>query len=152
MATPLHWRATGLTMERCVAGDCRDVVVDYAAALVFQRMDGVSGSVVVRTSLKQKDLMSPDLWEKMSPSVTLNARGNPSKAVACHPVHSPEARNCARMVLNSSRKFDKHGDWHMFLFVISGAITFSSLGTRSRMYADRYWYWSVPQWLERTSR
>jgi glycosyltransferase involved in cell wall biosynthesis len=44
------------------------------------------------------------------------------------------------MVLNSSRKFDKHGDWHMFLFVFRGAYYLLFARHKIREYADRYWY------------
>lgn len=44
------------------------------------------------------------------------------------------------LVLNSSRKFDKHGDWHMFPLVLRGA--FYVLFARGKLteYARRYWY------------
>jgi glycosyltransferase involved in cell wall biosynthesis len=44
------------------------------------------------------------------------------------------------LVLNSCRKFDKHGDWHMFPFVLRGA--FYLLFARGKLteYARQYWY------------
>ncbi len=48
------------------------------------------------------------------------------------------------MVLNSSRKFDKHGDWHMFLFVFRGAYYLLFARHKIREYADRYWYEERP--------
>jgi len=44
------------------------------------------------------------------------------------------------MVLNSSRKWDKHGDWHMFSDVGRGAFYLLFARHRLKEYAQRYWY------------
>ena len=43
-------------------------------------------------------------------------------------------------VLNSSRKWDKHGDWHMFPDVLRGAFYLLLARRKLRDYARRYWY------------
>ena len=44
------------------------------------------------------------------------------------------------LVLNSSRKWDKHGDWHMFSDVVRGAFYLLFARRKLRDYARRYWY------------
>jgi glycosyltransferase involved in cell wall biosynthesis len=44
------------------------------------------------------------------------------------------------LVLNSSRKFDKHGDWHMIPGVFRGAFYFLFARRKLSDYARRYWY------------
>ena len=44
------------------------------------------------------------------------------------------------LVLNSSRKWDKHGDWHMFPDVVRGAFYLLFARRKLRDYARRYWY------------
>jgi glycosyltransferase involved in cell wall biosynthesis len=44
------------------------------------------------------------------------------------------------LVLNSSRKWDKHGDWHMFPDVFRGAFYLLFSRQRLKDYARRYWY------------
>ncbi|MHB8972759.1 MAG: glycosyltransferase [Pirellulaceae bacterium] len=44
------------------------------------------------------------------------------------------------LVLNSSRKWDKHGDWHMFADVVRGAFYLLFARRKLRDYARRYWY------------
>jgi glycosyltransferase involved in cell wall biosynthesis len=43
-------------------------------------------------------------------------------------------------VLNSSRKWDKHGDWHMFPDVLRGGFYLLFARHRLKEYAQRYWY------------
>lgn len=44
------------------------------------------------------------------------------------------------LVLNSSRKWDKHGDWHMFSDVGRGAFYLLFARRKLKDYARRYWY------------
>jgi glycosyltransferase involved in cell wall biosynthesis len=44
------------------------------------------------------------------------------------------------VVLNSSRKFDKHGDWHMIPDVLRGAFYLLFARHKLNEYARRYWY------------
>jgi glycosyltransferase involved in cell wall biosynthesis len=44
------------------------------------------------------------------------------------------------LVLNSSRKFDKHGDWHMIPDVLRGAFYLLFARRKLKDYARRYWY------------
>jgi len=43
-------------------------------------------------------------------------------------------------VLNSSRKFDAHGDWHMIPDVLRGAFYLLFARRKLKEYARRYWY------------
>jgi len=47
-------------------------------------------------------------------------------------------------VLNSSRKFDRHGDWHMIPDVLRGAFYLLFARQKLRQYARRYWYEDRP--------
>lgn len=44
------------------------------------------------------------------------------------------------MVINSSRKWDKHGDWHMIADVFRAGYYFLFARHRIKEYAQRYWY------------
>jgi hypothetical protein len=44
------------------------------------------------------------------------------------------------VVLNSTRKFDKHGDWHMIFDLLRGAFYLLFARHRLKQYARRYWY------------
>lgn len=44
------------------------------------------------------------------------------------------------LVLNSSRKFDKHGDWHMIPDVLRGGFYLLFARRKLQEYARRYWY------------
>jgi glycosyltransferase involved in cell wall biosynthesis len=46
----------------------------------------------------------------------------------------------AALVLNSSRKWDQHGDWHMIPDVLRAAFYFVFAQQKLREYAQRYWY------------
>ena len=44
------------------------------------------------------------------------------------------------MSLNSSRKWDTHGDWHVFRDLARMALALLVSRTRFRTHVQRYWY------------
>ena len=44
------------------------------------------------------------------------------------------------VVLNSSRKWDRHGDWHMFPDVLRAAFYLLFARRKLKDYARRYWF------------
>lgn len=44
------------------------------------------------------------------------------------------------LVINSARKFDKHGDWHMIPDVLRAAYYLLFARDKFKAYANRYWY------------
>lgn len=69
----------------------------------------------------------------------LGTSRNPKQKLATR-FTAKKIRIPSAMVLNSSRKFDKHGDWHMIPDVLRGAFYILFARQKLRQYARRYWY------------
>ena len=134
--------ATGLTMERWSLG----IATTFCLILPPLWLIGIDGGVWFcrrsdfhavggydETLLFGEDV---DFLRRLK---RLGARRQPKQKLAtrftARRIETPPA-----VALNSSRKWDKHGEWHMVPDVVRGAFCLLFARRKLRDYARRYWY------------
>jgi glycosyltransferase involved in cell wall biosynthesis len=134
--------ATGLVMERWSWG----IAATWYAIMPSLRLLGLDGGVWFcrRTDFaavggfNENRLFAEDV-DFLTRLKKLGARRRPKQRLATHATAKKLGLPPA-LVLNSTRKFDRHGDWHMFGDVVRAAGFFVFSRARLREYAWRYWY------------
>ena len=142
-ALRLHRRGYGTDDGAVVVGNCGHVLHDPAAAMALSASMAACGSAVVPTSTQSEGMTRPcrlaRMWTSLRRLKRLGASRRPKQKLAtrftARKIGIPPA-----LVLNSSRKWDKHGDWHMFPDVVRGAFYLLFARRKLKDYARRYWY------------
>jgi len=134
--------ATGITMERWSLGIAAtwyaimpplwlcslDGGVWFCRRSDFQEIGGYSETVPLGEDV-----------EFLRRLKRLGAGRNPKQKLATR-FTARKIKISPTLVLTSCRKFDKHGDWHMFPFVLRGAFYLLFARRKLTEYARRYWY------------
>ena len=134
--------ATGLTMERWSLG----IAVTWYLVmppLWFLRMDGgvwfCRRSDFVETGGFDESRPVGEDVAFLSRLKRLGAKRRPKQRLATRFTARKLGLSPA-LVINSSRKWDKHGDWHMIADVFRGAYYLLFARHKFREYVARYWY------------
>ena len=133
---------TGLTMERWSLG----IRATYYAILPLLMMNGIDGGVWFCRQSDFEEVGGYDESVKAAEDVRF-LRSLQRLGKSRTPREKLVTRFAARrfglepaMVINSARKFDKHGDWHLFADALL-TVPRMLLSAKVRDdYIDRYWY------------
>jgi len=134
--------ATGLVMERWSLG----IAVTWYAVMPLLWLLNLDGGVwfcaradfVALGGYNERRMFGEDV-DFLTRLKRLGARRRPKQRMAGHWTAKRLGLPPA-LVLNSTRKFDKHGDWHMVTDVLRSGVFLLFSRARLREYAWRYWY------------
>ncbi len=133
---------TGITMERWSLG----IRLSWLMIVPLIRVMGLDGGVWFcrrsdfervggfNTSLRAGEDVQFLLMLKH-----LGRRGSPSQRFATRST-ARQLRLVAPLVVNSARKFDQHGDWHMLVDISRVLIWLVFCRRKFHAYIQRYWY------------
>ena len=134
--------ATGLTMERWSLGIAMTWYL-IMPPLWLLRMDGGvwfcrRENLMAIGGFDESRLVGEDV-AFLSRLKKLGASRHPKQRLATR-FTARKLGLCPAQVINSSRKFDKHGDWHMILDVLLAAFCLTFARNKFKKYTRRYWY------------